>query len=167
VVQGGNINETVARLLVNVPKLEYDTIYMEEDKIDMEEDNIIIYRKKVDSEESLLFSVSAVSGFFTHRYGLFLYVIILSISISILSPSVYIVSYSNLGTFANNHMEEDNIIIYRKKPYRCIKLPETTDTENSSDSSESTPPAVVQGGNINERVARLLANVPKLEYDTI
>jgi hypothetical protein len=38
-------------------------------------------------------------------------------------------------------MEEDNIdmeevLTYRKRPYRCVKRPETTDAENSSDSSE-------------------------------
>ena len=41
-------------------------------------------------------------------------------------------------------MEEDNtdmeeVLTYRKRPYRCVKRPETTDTENSSDSSESIP----------------------------
>jgi hypothetical protein len=35
-------------------------------------------------------------------------------------------------------MGEDNIdmeevLTYRKKPYRCVKRPETTDTKNSSD----------------------------------
>ena len=62
--------------------------------------------------------------------------------------------------------EEDNIdmeeaLTYRKRPYRCVKRPETTDTENSSDSSESEPSAVVQGANINERVVWLLADIPK------
>jgi hypothetical protein len=49
-------------------------------------------------------------------------------------------------------MEEDNIdmegvLAYRKRPYRCVKRPETTDTENRSDSLESITslaPAIVQ-----------------------
>ena len=73
-------------------------------------------------------------------------------------------------------MEEDNIdmeevLTYRKIPYRCVKRPETTDTENNNDSSESTPSlasAIVQRAKINERVDRLLANVrAKLEDDNI
>jgi hypothetical protein len=69
--------------------------------------------------------------------------------------------------------EEDNIdmeeaLTYRKRPYRCVERPETTDTENGSDSSESIPSAVVQRANINERVDRLLASVrAKLEDDNI
>jgi hypothetical protein len=58
-------------------------------------------------------------------------------------------------------MEEDNtdmeeVLTYRKRPYRCVKRPETTDTENSSDSSESIPSlpsAIVQRANINEMLA--------------
>jgi hypothetical protein len=72
-------------------------------------------------------------------------------------------------------MEEDNIdmeevLTYRKRPYRCVKRPETTDTENSSESSESITSlasAIVQPANINEGVDRLLANIPKLEGDNI
>jgi pyruvate/2-oxoglutarate dehydrogenase complex dihydrolipoamide dehydrogenase (E3) component len=70
-------------------------------------------------------------------------------------------------------MGEDNIdmeevLTYRKRPYRCIKRPETTDTKNSSDSSESIQSAVVQRANINERVDKLLASVhAKLEIDNI
>ena len=65
-------------------------------------------------------------------------------------------------------MEE--VFTYRKRPYRCVKRPETTDTENSSDSSESIPSlasAIVQRANINERVDRLFAAIPKLEGDHI
>ena len=67
-------------------------------------------------------------------------------------------------------MEEDNIdmgevLTYRKMPYRCIKRPETTDTENSRASSESLASAIVQRANINERVERLLAAVPNFEGD--
>jgi hypothetical protein len=66
--------------------------------------------------------------------------------------------------FDNIDMVEDNIdmeevLTYRKRPYRCVKRPETTDTENSSHSSESIPSlasAIVQRANINERVNRLL-----------
>ena len=70
-------------------------------------------------------------------------------------------------------MGEDNIdmeevLTYRKKPYHCVQRPETTDTKNSSDSSESIQSAVVQRANINERVDRLLASVhAKLEDDNI
>jgi hypothetical protein len=44
-------------------------------------------------------------------------------------------------------MEEDNtdmeeVLAYRKRPYRCVKRPETTDTENSSESSESIITAI-------------------------
>ena len=73
------------------------------------------------------------------------------------------------------YIEEDNIdmeeiLTYRKRPYRCVKRPETTDTENSSDSSESIPSlasAIVQLANINERVNRLLPAIPKLDGDNI
>jgi hypothetical protein len=58
-------------------------------------------------------------------------------------------------------MEEDNtdmeeVLTYRKRPYRCVKRPETADTENSSDSSESIPSlpsAIFQRANINEMLA--------------
>jgi hypothetical protein len=56
-------------------------------------------------------------------------------------------------------MEE--VLTSRKIPYGCVKRPETTDTKNSSDSSESIQSAVVQQANINERVDRLLADIPK------
>ena len=73
------------------------------------------------------------------------------------------------------YIEEDNIdmeeiLTYRKRQYRCVKRPETTDTENSSDSSESIPSlasAIVQLANINERVNRLLPAIPKLDGDNI
>jgi hypothetical protein len=133
VVQGGNINQKVARLLANVPKLEYDNINMEEIKIDMEEIKIDMEEDKIDMEEDKIDMEEEKRDLEEDK----------------------------------RDMEEDNIITYRKRPYRCVKRPETADTENSSDSSESTPPAVVQGENINQKVARLLANVPKLEYDNI
>ena len=70
-------------------------------------------------------------------------------------------------------MEEDNtdmeeVLAYRKRPYRCVTRPEKTDTENSIDSSESIQSlasAIVQRANINEKVARLLADIPKFECD--
>jgi hypothetical protein len=34
----------------------------------------------------------------------------------------------------------DNIHTYRKRPYLCVNRPETTDTEQRSESSESAPP---------------------------
>ena len=42
--------------------------------------------------------------------------------------------------FDNIDMVE--VLTYTKRPYRCVKRPETTDTENSSDSSESITSAV-------------------------
>jgi hypothetical protein len=65
-------------------------------------------------------------------------------------------------------MEE--VLTYRKRPYRCVERPETTDTENSSDSSESIPSlasAIVRRANINERVDRLSLAIPKLDGDNI
>jgi hypothetical protein len=56
-------------------------------------------------------------------------------------------------------MEE--VLTYRKIPCGCVQRPETTDTKTSSDSSESIQSAVVQQANINERVDRLLADIPK------
>jgi hypothetical protein len=57
----------------------------------------------------------------------------------------------------------EEVLTYRKRPYRCVKRPETTDTENSIDSSESIQSlasAIVQRANINDMV---LAAVPKFE----
>jgi hypothetical protein len=61
----------------------------------------------------------------------------------------------------NVEMEEDNIHTYRKRPFLCVNRPETTDTKQRSESSKSAPST--RRLNINERVARLLAAVPKLE----
>jgi hypothetical protein len=36
-------------------------------------------------------------------------------------------------------MKEGNILKSRKRKYRCVKRPEIKDTEQSNDSSESTP----------------------------
>jgi hypothetical protein len=172
-----NINERVASLLAAMQKSECDTIDMEEDKrdveednIDTEEDNILTYRKRpyrcvkkpetTDTENSSDSSESTPpavvqGGSINER-------------VARLLANVPKLEYDTIYTEGDKiDMEVDNSITYRKRPYRCVIKPETADTENSSDSSESTPPAVVQGGNIIERVARLLANVPKLEYDTI
>jgi len=65
----------------------------------------------------------------------------------------------------NVEMEEDNIHTYRKRPYLCVNRPETTDTEQRSESSKSAPPT--RRLNINKRVARLLAAVHKFECDNI
>jgi hypothetical protein len=37
----------------------------------------------------------------------------------------------------NIHVDMEEVLAYRKRPYRCVKRPKTTDTENSCDSSES------------------------------
>jgi DNA uptake protein ComE-like DNA-binding protein len=82
-----NINETperLVRLLAAIPKLEGDNKDMEEDNMHvvMEEDNIHVDMEVYNiAEESLLCSVSVVSGLSTQRYGLFLYVRTSSISI--------------------------------------------------------------------------------------
>ena len=44
----------------------------------------------------------------------------------------------------NVGMEEGNIVINRKRKYRCVKRPDIEDTEQSSDSSESTSTVVVE-----------------------
>jgi hypothetical protein len=142
-----NINETperVVRLLAAIPKLEGDNKDMEEDNIhvDMEEDNI-----HIDMEED-------------------------NIHVDMEEDNIHVdMEEDNIHV----DMEEDNIdmeeaLTYRKRPYRCVKRPETTDTENSCDSSESIPSlesAIVQLANINERVVRSLATAPKLEFDNI
>jgi 1,4-dihydroxy-2-naphthoate octaprenyltransferase len=56
---------------------------------------------------------------------------------------------------AENLGKKEGIILQnRKEKDRSVKRQKTTDTENGSDSSESTP--MIQRANINERVARLL-----------
>jgi hypothetical protein len=74
----------------------------------------------------------------------------------------------NIDIEADNiDMEEDNIGTYRKKPYQSVKRPETTDTEQIIDSSDSVISAVVQRANFNERVVRMLTTLPKFEGDGI
>jgi hypothetical protein len=109
----------------------------------------------------------------TQRYGLFLYDTENSCDSSESIPSLEsaIVQQANINErvvrslatapkleFDNIDMEE--VLTYRKRPYRCVKRPETTDTENSCDSSESIPSldsAIVQLANINEGVVRSLS----------
>jgi hypothetical protein len=67
----------------------------------------------------------------------------------------------------NIEMEEDNIQTYRKRSYQSVKRPETTDTEQSMDSSDSVTSAVVQRANFIERVVRMLTTLPKFEDDDI
>jgi DNA uptake protein ComE-like DNA-binding protein len=189
VVQRGNINERVARLLAAIPKLEGDNKDMEEDNIhvDIEEDNIdmegvLAYRKRpyrvkrpkttdtensCDSSESITSLASAIiQPAKTNE------------RVARLSADIPKLEGGNKDMEEGNihvDMEEDNIdmeevLTYRKRPYRCVKRPETTDTENSSESSESITSlasAIVQPANINEGVDRLLANIPKLEGDNI
>ena len=55
-----------------------------------------------------------------------------------------------------DNIDMEKILSTQKRPYRCVKRPETADTENSSDSSESIPSlpsAIVQRANINEMLA--------------
>ena len=67
----------------------------------------------------------------------------------------------------NIEMEEDNIQTYRKRSYQSVKRPETTDTEQSMDSSDSVTSAVVQRANFIGRVVRMLTTLPKFEDDDI
>jgi hypothetical protein len=147
VVQGGNINQKVARLLANVPKLEYDNINMEEIKIDMEEIKIDMEEDKIDMEEDKRDMEEN--------------------KIDTEEEKRDMEEDKRDMEEDKRDMEEDNIITYRKRPYRCVKRPETADTENSNDSSESTPSAVVQRGNINERAARFMEAMAILEGDNI
>ena len=63
----------------------------------------------------------------------------------------------------NVGMEEGNIVKNRKEKYKSVKKRKTTDTENASEYSESSPST--QRANINERVARLLEAITKSECD--
>ena len=179
-----NINETserVVRLLAAIPKLEGDNKDMEEDNIHvvMEEDNIHVDMEvyNIDMEEVLTYRkrpyrcVKRPETTDTEHSN--------DSSESIPSLDSAIVQRANINErvarslatapkleFDNIDMEE--VLTYRKRPYRCVKRPETTDTENTSHSSESTPSlesAIVQRANINERVNRLLTAIPKLEGD--
>jgi hypothetical protein len=190
IVQRANTNERVARSLATAPKLEFDDIDMEEDNIDMEE--VLTYRKRpyrcvkrpetTDTEHSCDSSEStpSLASTIVHRANIKERVAGLLTAIPKLEGDNKDMEEDNIHVNMeedNIHvdMEEDNIhvdmeevLTYRKRPYRCVKRPETTDTENSSDSLESIQSlasAIVQRANINERVARLLADIPKLDGD--
>ena len=168
VVQGENINQKVARLLANVPKLEYDNINMEEVKINMEEDKRDMEEDKRDMEEDKIDTEEDKRDMEEDKIDM--------------EEDKRDMEENKIDTEEEKRdmeedkrdmeedkidMEEDNIITYRKRPYRCVKRPETADTENSNDSSESTPSAVVQRGNINERAARFMEAMAILEGDNI
>ena len=61
--------------------------------------------------------------------------------------------------------KEGKILKNRKGKYRSVKRRKTADTEQMSEFSELEPS--IKQANINERVARLLATAPKLEFDNI
>jgi hypothetical protein len=170
-----NINETPereVRLLAAIPKLEGDNKDMEEDNIHVDMEEVLAYRKRPYRCVKRLETTDTENSWDSSE------------SIPSLAPAIVQRANTNervarsLATapkleFDNIDMEEDNIgmvevLTYRKRSHRCVKRPETTDTENSSDSSESTPSlasAIVQRANINERVSMLLAAIPKLEGD--
>ena len=172
IVQRANINERVARSLATAPKLEFDNIDMEE---------VLTYRKRpcrcvkrpetTDTENSSHSSESTPSleSAIVQRANINERVNRLLTAIPKLEGDDKDMEEDNIYV----DIEEDNIdmeevLTYRKRPYRCVKRPETTDTENSSDSSESIPSlasAIVRRANINERVAVLLADIPKLDGD--
>jgi hypothetical protein len=71
-----------------------------------------------------------------------------------------------LNKLPENLGKKEGIILKsRKEKDRSVKRQKTTDTENGSDSSESTP--MIQRANINERVARLLKIAAKFEGDNV
>ena len=169
IVQRANINERVARVLVTSPKLEVDDIDMKEDNINMEE--VLTYRKRpyrclkrpeitdtensCDSSESIQSLASAI----VQRANI-------NKRAARLLSAIPKLEGDSIELEENNvEMEEDNIHTYRKRPYRCVNRPETTYTEQRSESSESAPPT--RRLNINERVARLLGAVHKFECDDI
>jgi hypothetical protein len=151
-VQRANINERVAKLLTTVTKSERDNI-------DMEEDNIRTNRKRsyqsvkrpettdTDSSESTQSAVVQLAN--------------------INERVARLLSTVTKSEHDNIEIEEDNIRTYRKRSYQSVKRPETTDTEQSMDSSDSVTSAVVQRANFNERVVRMLTTLPKFEDDDI
>ena len=173
-----NINETserVDRLLAAIPKLEGDNKVMEEDNIHVDMEEVLAYRKRpyrcvkrqkttdtensCDSSESITSLASAI----VQRANT-------NERVARLSAAIPKLEGDNKDMEEDNYIDMEEVLTYRKRPYRCIKRPETRDTENSSDSSESITPlasAIVQRANINEGVDRLLANIPKLEADNI
>jgi hypothetical protein len=161
VVQRANINERVARLLSTVTKSERDNIDIEADNIDMEEDNIDMEEDNIDSKQSTWSSGWSDSISSSER--------VVDIDrVARLLEDISKLEGDNIGMEEDNtEMEEDNIGTYRKKPYQSVKRPETTDTEQIIDSSDSVTSAVVQRANFNERVVRMLTTLPKFEGDDI
>ena len=141
-------------MLSTVTKSERDNIDIEADNIDMEEDNI-------DSKQSTWSSGWSDSISSSER--------VVDIDrIARLLEDISKLEGDNIGMEEDNtEMEEDNIGTYRKKPYQSVKRPETTDTEQIIDSSDSVTSAVVQRANFNERVVRMLTTLPKFEGDDI
>jgi hypothetical protein len=172
IVQRANINERVARSLATAPKLEFDNIDMEE---------VLTYRKRpyrcvkrpettdTDNSSHSSESTPSLESAIVQRANINERVNRLLTAIPKLEGDDKDMEEDNIYV----DIEEDNIdmeevLTYRKRPYRCVKRPETTDTENSSDSSESIPSlasAIVRRANINDRVAVLLADIPKLDGD--
>jgi hypothetical protein len=62
----------------------------------------------------------------------------------------------------NVSMEEGNFIKNRKRKYRCVKRPEIEDTEQSNDSSESTPSVRAM-----KRVTRQILAIPKIQGENM
>ena len=167
-----NINERVAGLLAatstSIPKLEVGDIDMEGDNKDMEE--VLAYRKRPyrcvkrqettdtenssDSSESIPSLASAI----VQRANI-------NEREDRLLAAVPNFEGDNKDMEGDIETEEENILTYRKRPYLWVDRPETTNTEQSSESSESAPST--RRLNINERVARLLSAVHKLECDNI
>ena len=164
--QRANINERVARLLEAIPKSDCDNMNMEEGHIEMEEENIFTYRKRpyqsvkrpettdTDSLESL--PPAAVQ-----RANINEWVARLLTTVPKLKGDNFDMEECNI------EMEEDNTFTYRKRPYRSVKRPETTDEDQSMDSSTSVPPALVHRASFNEWLAKLLTSVSNLEGDDI
>ena len=165
-----NINERVARLLAAVPKLEGDNIDMEEDKIDMEEDTIPTCSKtpEYSSDSSQYSNDSSQHSRDSSQYS--------SHSSEHDSDSSQYSSHSSENRSDSSQYSRDSSQYSRdSSQYSSHSSEHSSDSskyssasaEYSSDSSESIQSAVVQRGNINERVARLLAALPTLEGDNM
>jgi hypothetical protein len=165
-----NINERVARLLAAVHKVEYDNIDMEEDKIDMEEDNIPTCSKtpEYSSDSSQYSNDSSQHSRDSSQYS--------SHSSEHDSDSSQYSSHSSENRSDSSQYSRDSSQYSRdSSQYSSHSSEHSSDSskyssasaEYSSDSSESIQSAVVQRGNINERVARLLAALPTLEGDNM
>jgi hypothetical protein len=135
-----NINERVTRLLAAVHKFECDNIDMEEDKVDIEEDNINIEEDNIPTYSKRPETTDTENSNDSSEYS------------------------CNSSEYSNNSSEySSNSSEYSSNSSESSSI----SSQYSSDSSESIPSVVVQRGNINERVARLLATVPTLEGDNM